>query len=106
MPGGVHSNIALPPSCCSMLARITFRPKLRADGGTMRGPPRSIHCRTRSSGCNCQFMLTLPAIDDKAPCLAALVASSCSASARPCAICGGSDTFGPPIVIRSPSPTR
>ena len=40
MPSGAHSNMALPLSWFSMLARITFRPKLRADGGATRGPPR------------------------------------------------------------------
>ncbi len=47
MPGGAHSKIALPLSWFSMLVRITFRPKLRAEGGATRGPPVSIHSTTR-----------------------------------------------------------
>ena len=102
-PRGSQSNVTLPPSCCSTLARITFRPKLRVAGGAIRGPPLSIHSSTRSSGRSCQVRLTLPAIDDSAPCLAALVASSCSAKPRPCAICGSSETFGPPTSTLSAS---
>ena len=40
-PFGFQSNAALPPSCCSMLATMTFRPKLRADGVAIGGPPLS-----------------------------------------------------------------
>ena len=96
MPGGAHSKIALPLSWFSTLVRITFRPKLRAEGGA----------DARTAGFDpLQDQIVRPQLpvqaelcradDDNAPCLAALVASSCSASARPCAICGGSETFGP-----------
>ena len=78
-----------------MLALMTFKPKLRADGGLIGGPPLSTQCSVSMSDCNCQVRLTLPLSDDSAPCLAALVASSCSASAMPCAVAGDSETFGP-----------
>ena len=58
------------------------------------------------SALRCQLSSTLPAIEDNAPYLAALVASSCSASARPCARCGSSDTSGPVDHTLSVSPTR
>ena len=78
-----------------MLALMTFKPKLRADGVLIGGPPFSTQCKVRISDCNCQVRPTLPLSDDNAPCLAALVASSCSASAMPWAVAGDSDTFGP-----------
>src|SRR6185503_13340519 len=91
-PFGSQSKLASPLSCCSMLARMTRRPKLREVGGAIRGPPLSFHSSTSASARNCQVRLSLPLIDDSAPCLAALVASSCSASAKPCAVEGSSDT--------------
>ena len=86
-----------------MLARMTFKPKLRADGVLIGGPPLSTQCSVSMSGRNCQVRLTLPLIDDSAPCLAALVASSCSASASPCAVAGYNEMFGPLSSILSPA---
>jgi hypothetical protein len=61
--------------------------KLRARAGEMRGPPLSTHCRSRKSDRICQETATLPDTAESAPCLAASAASSCSASAIPCAMC-------------------
>src|SRR5215472_5407101 len=72
-PAGFQSNAALPPSCCSMLAAITFRPKLRDDGSATDGPPFSTQCMVSASAPNSHSRLTLPLGDDNAPCLAALV---------------------------------
>src|SRR5262252_6378006 len=112
-PAQFHSNTALPPSCCSILAAITFRPKLRDEGSATGGPPFSTQCRVSASVPSSHSRLTLPLGEDNAPCLAALVASSCSASASPCAVAGCSEMSGPPQWILSParygansSPTR
>src|ERR1041385_1901454 len=75
-PALFQSNAALPPSCCSILAEITLRPKLRDDGSATGGPPFSTQCSVSASAPSSQFRLTFPAADDNAPCLAALVASS------------------------------
>ena len=82
---------------------MTFRPKLRDDGGAIRGPPFSAQCRVSASRLQLPGRaLTLPFGDDSAPCLAALVASSCSASARPCAVAGCSEISGPLTSTLSP----
>ena len=102
-PRESQSNAALPPSCCSMLATMTFRPKLRVDGCAMGGPPFSAQCSESASGSNCHSSVMRPFGDDSAPCLAALVASSCRASASPCAVAGCSEISGPPHVTLSPA---
>src|SRR5689334_5560967 len=81
-----QSKAALPPNCCSILAAITFRPKLRDEGSATGGPPFSTQCRVSESAPSSHSRLILPLGVDNAPCLAALVASSCSASASPCAV--------------------
>src|ERR1700741_2292152 len=112
-PALFQSNAALPPNCCSILAAITLRPQLRDEGSATGGPPFSTQCSVSASASSSHSRLIFPLGDDKAPCLAALVASSCSASASPCAVAGCSEMSGPPHWILSPvrygansSPTR
>src|SRR3974377_173549 len=75
-PAWFQSNATLPPSCCSMLAAITFRPKLRDEGSATGGPPFSAQYKVSASVPSFHATLNLPLGDDNAPCLAALVASS------------------------------
>src|SRR6516165_2653493 len=86
-----------------MLAAITLRPKLRDDGSVTDGPPFSIQRKVSESAPNSQYRETLPEGDDSAPCLAALVASSCRASASPCAVAGCREMSGPLHWILSPA---
>ena len=64
-----------------MLALIIRMPKPGAAGACGRGPPLSVQRKRRLRGCNSQFTSTRPDITDSEPYLAALVQSSCSASA-------------------------
>src|SRR5438128_1737950 len=81
-PSGRQSNSARPPSWVSMLAITLLVPKPLVDGVSTGGPNSSFHSSSRQSGLSFQFTAMQPDNDDRAPYLAALVASSCSASAR------------------------
>ena len=86
-----------------ILEGVAAHPEFKIVGSVTGGPPFSTHCRVSASGPNCQSKLTLPPGDDNAPCFAALVASSCSASASPCAVAGWSEMSGPQHWILSPA---
>ena len=88
------------------LALISRMPKPGAAGGCGGGPPRSVQRSRRPCGCNSQSTATCPGCTDSAPYLAALVESSCSASASVCAVRGSSDTSGPLTLILPSSPAR
>src|SRR5215472_15373440 len=93
-PPSPHWNLAWPPSCPSMLATMMRVPKPRCAGLRARGPPDSCQCSTSVLGLSSQLTLSRPAIDDRAPYLTALVASSCRASVNVWAEAGCSDTAG------------
>ena len=77
---------------------------LRVGASLTRGPPLSDQCSTRGSApLVSQLISSLPEGLDSAPYLAALVASSCSATAIDWASVGGRRTSSPAILIRSPS---
>src|SRR3954454_10177964 len=95
-PSDSQSNLALPPSWVSQVAVISLVPKPRDVGGAVAGPPLSVHGRFSRPALSSQDTLTVPDSDDSAPYLTALVASSCRASARICAVAGCSAIDGPP----------
>src|SRR6185312_6647816 len=105
-PSGRQSNDAWPASCPSMLAVMIRVPKPGDDGAWVGGPPVSVHFITRVPGLSSQVRWTRPDIEDRAPYLAALVTSSCSASASDWAAAGCSDTFGPDASTLTVSPVR
>src|SRR5215470_4285472 len=100
-PSGRHSKVASPPSWLVTEAVMILVPNPCAAGARVAGPPLSTQCSRKEPASSSQLSLTFPAGDDSAPYLAALVASSCSASARICAVTGRNDTCGPLAVILS-----
>ena len=76
------------------------RPKPSRAGSAVGGPPVSIQSSIRASSPVVQLTVSVPVSVDSAPYLAALVASSCSASATACAVAGSSTTAGPSVITR------
>ena len=106
VPAGSHSNVVLPPSCRSTLLVMIRVPNPVLRGGFVDGPPVSRQLSMIALGCTSQFSSSLPEASDSAPYFAALVASSCSASASVCAVAGSSRTFGPgDRILSALSPT-
>src|SRR6187399_930984 len=105
-PSGRQSNATFPASCPSTLAVMILVPKPGDDGACVGGPPLSVHFSTSVPGLSSQLRFNRPDIDDNAPYLAALVTSSCRASASDCAAAGCSDTFGPDASTLAVSPVR
>ena len=101
---GLEAEVGRRPACVFSPRCNRRRPKpLRAGGRGIGGPPRSTHS-TRwapSSGSARQARDTRPPGADRAPCLRALVASSCSAKARAIACAGGSTVSDPRQARRS-----
>src|SRR3954447_23233920 len=105
-PSGRQSNTVWPASWPSMLAVMIRVPKPGDDGACVAGPPLSVHFSTSVPGLSSHARCTRPDREDSAPYLAALVTSSCSASASDCAAAGCSDTFGPDVSTLAVSPVR
>src|SRR5262249_38153863 len=97
-PEGCHSNEASPPSC-SALPAITRKPYPLVIGLRMLGPPASSQVKLRAPSPTAQRRVTVPDDAARAPYLAALVASSCSAKPIVCAILGSRRTSGPSMLI-------
>src|SRR5262249_21832102 len=110
MEGGLARELALDAGADHPDAEAWRRRRLRgqraAPGGARAAPPSSVQPRIRLRACNSQFTSTRPDITDNEPYLAALVESSCSASASVWAVRGSSDTSGPAAVIRSGASAR
>jgi hypothetical protein len=99
---GVHSHVGMvisharpsvrqssrtsPPTWPRIIASITCVPKPLRVGGVTDGPPASAHRSTTRPSAACDHSTrTLPFSTDRAPYFAALVASSCKATAMDCA---------------------
>src|SRR5438105_14762907 len=84
-----------------MVAFMIWVPKPCRSGGLPAGPPLSTQLTVRFLRSLSQEIATRPDGTDSAPYFAALVASSCTTSARLCAIAGLSETEGPEMLQRS-----
>src|SRR5581483_2148700 len=94
-PSVRHSNVVLPPSWRSTLDVMMRVPKPDLSGATVGGPPASRQSMLIAAGSTCQLTASAPELRDSAPYFAALVASSCKASASVCAVVGSRMIFGP-----------
>ena len=97
-PVGTNSIRAPKPRSCAKLRSISRVPKPRRVGGATGGPPLPVqHSFRFSVDCRStlQVSATVPEAFDRALCLTALVANSCSAIARSSAIRGETRRLGP-----------
>src|ERR671918_2283672 len=102
--------MATSPPSCSALATISREPKPRFPGGLTRGPSCSVQTSSTPGDCSgpaavlVHVTATLPPGALSAPCLAALVASSCSTRQSVTAALGLIRTGGPALPIAAPRP--
>src|SRR5215211_7529110 len=103
-PSGGYSIVADPPFSAARLRSISREPNPRRVGGRTGGPPRSIHRNLSRASMlrltTSQVIATDPAAVERAPYLAAFVASSCSERASERDKAGLSQTDGPSAAKR------
>jgi len=89
------------PFSWAIICSVTRPPKPLRVGFCTAGPPVSVQRRFNRPSASCDhFRSTWPLATDKAPYLAAFVASSCRITAMVCAAFGSNKTWGPSIRTR------